>query len=482
MTLQLGVKRMSRSILVISGDTNLVRQLRVLFHGRFEMKVAEDLKTARSQVETTSFPVVLAHWNALTQDGLSRKELMAEVGCVAGQAPVIGLLDPKCPLGLRELAVAATPHSLDLPLDPAQLNRMVEEVTKLEAELEEFCRVRESRVLRGQTRSLTTFTESMFGMLNEIKVAGDYAVPILLVGETGSGKTHLARLIHELSPRCNERCLTVACGAMPPNLIESELFGHVKGAFTGADQNRLGKFAAAENGTLILDEIDVLTPDQQAKLLRVIETGEYEAVGCNDTRISNAALIVSSNVNLEDLVSTGKFRKDFFYRLNTLSFVMPPLRERVLDIEYLARKFALEQSRSYRTRLWHIEPEFLERMQRYYWPGNIREMENVMRRACLYCRDGVLTPNELPSHVRENAAASSLRPKPERESACLEHGVRQAECRIITESLRRNNFRRSDTAAELGISRVTLYNKIRKMGILDGIKNVSEPPETVEQL
>ena len=343
-----------------------------------------------------------------------------------------------------------------------------------------FRRVREHRVLHGQTRSLTTFTKSMFGMLDEIKVAGGHAVPILLVGETGSGKTHLARLVHELSPRRGERCLTVSCGAMPLNLIESELFGYVKGAFTGADQNRLGKFAAAENGTLILDEINVLTPDQQAKLLRVIETGEYEAVGSNDTRISNAALIVSSNVNLEELVSSGKFRKDFFYRLNTLSFVMPPLRERVLDIQYLVRKFALDQSRSYRTRLWHIEPEFLEMMQRYCWPGNIREMENVMRRACLYCRDGVLTPSELPSRVRENAAVSSLHLKPDRESACLDQGVREAEYRIITESLRRNNFRRSDTAAELGISRVTLYNKMRKMGILDAIENVSGPPlETV---
>ncbi len=467
---------MSRSILLISGDTNLAQELRTQFHARFEIRVAEDLKAARGQVESPSCPLVLAHWGPLTPNGVSRRELIAEIGSVAGQTPVIGLLDPKCPTGLRELAAVATPQSLDLPLDPDQLNRMVEEVTKLESELEEFCRVREHRVLQGQTRSLTTFTDSMFGMLDELKVAGGHAVPILLVGETGSGKTHLARLMHELSPRRRERCLTVACGALPPNLIESELFGHIKGSFTGADQNRVGKFAAAENGTLILDEIDVLTPDQQAKLLRVIETGEYEAVGSNDTRIANAALIVSSNINLEELVSTGKFRKDFFYRLNTLSFQMPPLRERVLDIQYLVRKFALDQSRSLRTRLWHIEPEFLDLMQRYYWPGNIREMENVMRRACLYCRDGVLTTNELPSRVREKAAVAGLRLKPGREAAYLEQGVREAEYRIITESLRRNNFRRSDTAAELGISRVTLYNKMRRMGILDAHKNGSEPP------
>ena len=250
-------------------------------------------------------------------------------------------------------------------------------------------------------------------------------MPILLIGETGSGKTHLARLLHELSSRRNERCLTVACGALPPNLIESELFGYVRGAFTGADQNRQGKFAAAENGTLILDEIDVLTPDQQAKLLRVIETGEYEPVGSNDTQVSRAALIVSSNVNLEELVAAGKFRKDFFYRLNTLSFVHAAVARTAAGHPVPLWKFALDHSRAYRTKLWHIEPEFLEAMQQYSWPGNIREMENVMRRACLYCRDGVLTPCELPSRVRENAATLARlasRPIPSRLSGAARAG------------------------------------------------------------
>ncbi|MGD0898709.1 MAG: sigma-54 dependent transcriptional regulator [Thermoguttaceae bacterium] len=474
---------MSRSILVVSRNAQLAEQLRMQFHSEFEMKIAEDLKRACCQVESMSFPVVLVHWGSPTQDGLSRRELLADVAGVADQGLVIGLIDPDCPPQLRELAATAMPQSLELPFDPAELNRLVSQFTQIEADLEAFCRSRPHRVLRGQTRSLVIFTEAMFGMLEEIKVAGDHGVPILLVGETGCGKTYLARLMHELSSRRKERCLTVACGALPPNLIESELFGYVKGAFTGADQNRPGKFAAAENGTLILDEIDVLTPDQQAKLLRVIETGEYEAVGSNDTKVSRAALIAGSNVDLEELVAAGKFRKDFFYRLNTLSFVLPPLRERVLDIQYLVWKFALEHSRSYRTRLWRIEPEFLEVMQQYSWPGNIRELENVMRRACLYCRDGVLKPSELPSNIRENTASSRRGVKHDQESAFLERCMKEVEYRVISESLQRNNFRRSDTAVELGISRVTLYNKMRRLGILDSLKNVPEsPPETVAQV
>jgi DNA-binding NtrC family response regulator len=231
---------------------------------------------------------------------------------------------------------------------------------------------------------------------------------------------------------------------------------------------------------VILDEVDVLTPDQQAKLLRVIETGEYELVGSNDTQVSRAAAIVSSNRNLEELVAEGKFRKDLFYRLNTLSFVLPPLRKRPLDIEYLLQKFALDHSRAYRAKIWRIEPEFRETMQRYEWPGNIREMDNVMRRACLYCRDGVLTPFELPGHVRASVPDAGPQASCGAKSALLERRVRETESQIITETLRRNNYRRTSTAEELGISRVTLYNKMRRLGILDSARAASNAPAEAE--
>jgi len=322
------------------------------------------------------------------------------------------------------------------------------------------------RVLLGQTRNLVTFTPSMFQMLDELKVAAAHDVTVLFVGETGCGKTFLARLLHELSPRHEGRCLTVACGALPPNLIESELFGYVKGAFTGADGNRQGKFAAAAGGTLLLDEIDVLAPEQQAKLLRVIETGEYEPVGSNDTQTCTARLVAASNYDLEQLVDSGRFRKDLYYRLNTLNFHLPPLRERPWDIEYLCRKFARDHSRAHHIELRRIEPEFLAALREYPWPGNIRELENVMRRAVLYCRQGVLATGDLPSALRPattERARSNGNGKPPR---TLEEHIDQIERRIIEESLRRHNHHRTATAKELGISRVTLYNKMKKFGML----------------
>jgi transcriptional regulator with PAS, ATPase and Fis domain len=396
--------------------------------------------------------------------------------------------------------------------------RHLEGPPDLVAQLASSCSQTPHRQLQGRSHSLVTFTPEMFAMLDEIEVAARHHVTVLLVGETGSGKTYLARLIHELSARRDHRFLNIACGALPPDLIESELFGYVKGAFTGADRDREGKFAAAGSGTLLLDEIDVLPLEQQAKLLRVIEAGEYEPVGSNETQHSQARLIVASNHNLEELVAEGNFRLDLYYRLNVLCFRLLPLRERPWDIEHLARTLALQHSNTHGIPLRTIEPAVFEVLRVYPWPGNIRELENMIRRAVLYCHRGVLRVSDLPNSVRavalgvlpaaEDSAQLALRsagtragldsdrpalhvsrlrpgrfgrlplrsirlptilessPASAAVAATLEARVDVLEQQIIEECLRRNNFRRKQTAAELGISRVTLYNKMKKFGLM----------------
>jgi transcriptional regulator with PAS, ATPase and Fis domain len=329
-----------------------------------------------------------------------------------------------------------------------------------------MCAAMAHKALHGRTRSLITFTPAMFHMLDELQVAAAHDVTLLLIGETGSGKTFLARLIHELSPRSPERCVTVACGALPPDLIESELFGYVKGAFTGADRDKLGKFAAAGEGTLLLDEIDVLPPEQQAKLLRVIETGEYEPVGSNETQTSKARLVVASNFDLEDLVRKGTFRTDLYYRLNVLNFHLLPLRQRPLDIEFLTRDFALRHGRTHGIQIHRIESECIEALKRFPWPGNIRELENVIRRAVLYSRQGILSLSDLPSALRSAAAGNDPDHPLEPIAVSLEARVDVAERKIIEESLARHHQRRNAAAKELGISRVTLYNKMKKFGMI----------------
>ncbi len=533
---------MTSNLLVLSRSQNLLFEMGRQFEGRHSIIPSETLESLGEQVRTHSATAVLVHLDRGTLNGHTPGRFVAELAEAVSDAPIYALMDDDCPPQLKKLAEQAAQESFQLPLDYSRLHRLLAAKPDLEGELAGFWSEKPHQELRGQSRSLVTFTPEMFETMEEIKVAARHNVTVLLIGETGCGKTFLARLIHELSDRRDERFCTVACGALPPDLIESELFGYVKGAFTGADRDREGKFAAAGRGTLLLDEIDVLQPEQQAKLLRVIETGEYEPVGSNETRYSQARLVVASNYNLEELVQSGSFRTDLYYRLNILNFRLLPLRQRPWDIEYLARKFALEHSRTHNIQLRSIDPAFFDALRSYHWPGNIREMENVIRRAVLYCQRGALTVNDLPSSIRAAAyrpggeAPSSHGPSPAQSpaevtplpgslpasmgarlrpvlptsrmisthgsvgenatamlpaasyfrapafaspavapvgamavataTASLEARVDVLERRIIEDCLARNNYRRKETAAELGISRVTLYNKMKKFGLM----------------
>jgi DNA-binding NtrC family response regulator len=538
---------MNSGILVFTRDQNLLFELGHELEAKHPIVPCESLDQLPERLKAQKIGAVLVHLDRTTLNGYSPARFIAELDEAIDNAPMYGLLTSDCPPRLKKLAEKTVDDCLEFPLDYGRLRRLLSEEQDLDAELAGFWNQMPHKELHGRSRSLVTFTPEMFDVMDEIKVAARHNVTVLLIGETGSGKTFLAKLIHELSDRRDDRLCTVACGALPPDLIESELFGYVKGAFTGANHDREGKFAAAGRGTLLLDEIDVLPLEQQAKLLRVIETGEYEPVGSNETQYSQARLIVASNYNLEELVRAGNFRTDLYYRLNILNFRLLPLRHRPWDIEYLARKFALEHSRTHGIQLRTIEPAFLETLRAYHWPGNIREMENVVRRAVLYCHRGALTVNDLPSSIRaavagghvphelsqaeqpathlpddrtldstlpagmgvrvrvgslptqphplrpmlppgvpnspanhpspfhpalapagrrlESAAVGTAAP-PRLPQTSLEARVDVLERRIIEDCLQRNNHRRKETAAELGISRVTLYNKMKKFGLL----------------
>ena len=316
-----------------------------------------------------------------------------------------------------------------------------------------------------------TRTPELRTMLRRLEVAARHNVTILLIGETGSGKTHLASLIHEMSLRSDDPFLHVACGALPGDLIESELFGHMKGSFTSAYADKEGKFLAAGNGTILLDEIDMLTPDQQVKLLRVIEKGEFEPVGSNRTIVVKARIIAASNLQLQPLVEQGRFRPDLYYRLNTLSFTLPPLRKRMADVEPLARYFVQQHASQLGIGVVEITPEFLECLFQYPWPGNVRELENSIRSAVIYSRDGKMTVETLPTHVVDCISGPASDPSVAaffavRKGESLEDRIEVTEKDIIEQALLNNNFSRTNTAKHLKISRVTLYNKMRKHRIL----------------
>lgn len=317
---------------------------------------------------------------------------------------------------------------------------------------------------------LMSVAPSLAPIAGQFALAAVHDVSVLLTGETGTGKTYMAKLLHSLSPRRDQPFLMVPCGAQPAELFESALFGHVKGAFTGAIQSRQGKFAAAGKGTILLDEIDTLGLEQQAALLRVIETGEYEMVGGHETLKSEARLIVASNCDLEEAVDCGQFRQDLYYRLNVLAFHLPPLRERRNDIGQLARHFAAQFAEKFDSPIVDISAEAVSVLQTFSWPGNIRQLENVIQQATLLCQGSELTVGDLPMELQthaivphvvvstndqghQNGAGRLVRDRTEFERVQIQQAL---------DSCQQN---RSAAARVLGISRVTLHKKIKQFGL-----------------
>jgi DNA-binding NtrC family response regulator len=313
-------------------------------------------------------------------------------------------------------------------------------------------------------RRLARQTPSLLPLAERLALAAANDVAVLITGETGTGKSYLARLLHDFSPHKDQPFVTVPCGAQTASLFESAFFGHVKGAFTGADRAKTGKFEAAGQGTILLDEIDTLGLEQQAGLLRVIETREYEPVGSNETKTCKARIVVASNWDLEEAVGRGKFREDLYYRINVLSFDLPPLRERVEDIGPLVRGMANRFSAKFRKKLFDVSPRAMTALETFPWPGNIRQLENFVQQAVLVSDGPELLLEHLPQPVRDHCMTVATPAGPVN-PASLSHNRERLERDVIRRALANTGYSKAAAASALGISRVTLYKKIRKYGL-----------------
>ena len=315
-------------------------------------------------------------------------------------------------------------------------------------------------------RKVLTTTPSLEPLIEQLEIAAGHDVTVLIEGETGTGKTYLARLIHQCSARAGQRFMVVACGALSEHLIASEFFGHVRGAFTGAEIAKVGKFAAAGQGTILLDEIDALGMEHQTNLLRVIETSEFEPVGSTETQKSQARIIAATNWNLAEAVENGKFREDLYYRLHVVTLQLPPLRFRPRDIAPLARWLVGKYAEKFGKSIESIQPNALQLLEHFHWPGNIRQLENVIQQTVLTATGPSLDVNDLPLLMRGQSSASEETNRNNATPGMLAHNRENSERAMIVQTLDKVNQSRTQAAALLGVSRVTLYKKMKKYGLL----------------
>lgn len=328
---------------------------------------------------------------------------------------------------------------------------MLEENKTLKAQLD--LRFGMENVIGHDTRML-----KMFDVIDSV---ADTKATILITGESGTGKSLVARAIHRRSSRRDKPFVEVACGALPETLLESELFGHVAGAFTGASTDKMGKFKQADGGTIFLDEIGTATPGLQVKLLRVLQEFEFEQVGGNKTFKVDARPILATNENLEKAVQEGRFRQDLFYRVNVINLELPGLRDRLSDIPLLAQHFLEEVCEESGKKVSGFTDEALAALQRHRWPGNVRELQNVVERAVLLGKGDTIRVEDLPATIATAPTVNVDLAGQHKLKEALEGPERQ----ILLKVLEEHNWNRHATAESLGINRTTLYKKMKRLGL-----------------
>ncbi len=313
--------------------------------------------------------------------------------------------------------------------------------------------------LKGRFRigNLVSRSKKMQEIFEILPAIAESQSTVLILGETGTGKEVIAKTIHSLSPRRKKPFVAINCGALPDTLLESELFGYKKGAFTGAHRDKPGKFSMAEGGTLFLDEIGEISPALQVRLLRVLQDKTFEPLGGTSPQRADVRIIAATHRDLKQMVKEGKFRQDLYYRLNIITIELPPLRERKEDIPLLVDTF-IEHFREIEKKTIHkISSEALALLMAYDWPGNIRELENVIERAFILCSGEEINIEHLPPEI------ISIRTSP---SPDIKTARSLLERELILKALKKNNFNREKTAEELGIHKTTLFRKLKKLNII----------------
>lgn len=381
-------------------------------------------------------------------------------------APIVMMTGYAGPDAGTEAIAAGAFDLLTKPIIDQELLTTLERAMKQNRLSEENRRLKQELDRRSGLEHILSHDPRMLRIFDVIDSVADTRATVLITGENGTGKSMIARAVHRRSARKSNPFVEVACGALPDSLLESELFGHVAGAFTGANSNKVGKFEHADTGTIFLDEIGTASTSMQIKLLRVLQEFQFEAVGGNQTISVDSRCILATNENLEKAVAEGRFRQDLFYRINVIHLELPALRERVADIPLLVEHFLQKTLKDVAKEIEGFSSDAIDAMLGYSWPGNIRELENVVQRAVLLTKQPLIGLDLLPPSLLGNSLAAR-RVSTLCRGQTLREALEEPERQIILDVLRANHFSRNLTADQLGINRTTLYKKMKRLGIDD---------------
>jgi DNA-binding NtrC family response regulator len=452
-------------MLVVDDDTASCRLIRAVFEAEgFEVTAAHDAKGGLARAGSGEFEIVVLDLHLPDGNGI---DVLTRLRAADATVPVImltGHADVKTAVHAIKLGAF---HYLTKPMDVEEVVLVVQralETRALKHEVEDLRRqVDDGAALAAQMGP----SSEVATIVEQVRIVAATAFSVLLQGETGTGKELVAQAIHRLSERRGRPFMAVDCGAIPETLLESELFGHEKGAFTGADRRKEGHFRVAEGGTVFLDEVGNLPLSLQAKLLRVLESRKLQALGSTKVTAMDVRFVAATNDDLQARVAAGKFRTDLYFRLAQYSISLPPLRARPSDIAHLARRFLAEVSVELRRPIHEIAPDAIRELERHPWTGNVRELRNVVRQAVLESRDVVLrraqvqkllgAPSE-PGDVRGVPAGRVLK-------QVAEAAARDAEQRLIREVLRETRGNKSRAAKVLCTDYKTLHVKMKAFGI-----------------
>jgi DNA-binding NtrC family response regulator len=449
-------------VLVVDDEAGVRESLRMLLKDECEVVTAENVAAARRTLEEFSPDLILLD---LVMPGGNGLELLSHVSEQGDDIPVVVLTATRTVATAVEAMKLGAADYITKPFEVDALRIKLRQLLERRELEREVVRLRDEVNRRSHLGPMLGRGPLMQDVFRTIERVAASRASVLVVGESGTGKELVARALHELGPRASGPFVAVNCAAIPETLLESELFGHERGAFTGARERRIGRFEAASGGTLFLDEIAELAAPLQAKLLRALQERAIERLGSSGTIQVDVRFVAATNRNLEDEVAAGRFRSDLYYRIAVVPIQLPPLRDRREDIAPLAEKSLAAARAELGRGPERISPRAMASLERYAWPGNVRELENALERAVALVEGPVLELEDLPENVAHAEQLDSLREGVRSGRLPFEEAVTRFEVELLREALERQGWNQTRAAAQLGITRRQLKLKMDRLGL-----------------